>query len=532
MNKLVNFDVEPNISSSKRENLLIVNKPTLLMVDNGTINISSSNESININEKQMAVLVKKGKYCIHNDNNTIINTQTISTDDPVYTDNFVVNIEDTRKAWNLIQKDIPLLFLSDRLISLGNIENNIFNENENDILFKYNDVSIYSSPINHSTTTDNDIFDAIVIGAGPYGTSAALSLKNNNFNIYWAGEPLSFWLRNIQPTLLRSAKSATNLYIDNQEFTFLDFINKFKLNKLGKIEYSEFLAYFFYLLTYLNDLPEHEKVVNIYHRNGLWHTKLQGVFGLKTIISKNVINATGIGIHPNIPETISNLPLKLAAHVSHTAVHDLPVNKKIAIIGGAQSAVEYALEADKKGNEVTMYVKGKLKYRNLHQPTQFMYRFLASNCEKIIPYLPVLLKTKLLGFLLEGTCEPQIKNDLEDSNIRIFEGTVIFNTEIIDEKPVVNSNFGESQFDFIVSATGYNYNIHHLNYSSGFITSKNQTIACQYPNLNTNAMLKNTPPGMYFAGFACMYSIGFKAQFINGTNIVIKRIINDIIRRS
>ena len=532
MNKLVNYDVELNRSSSNHENLIIVNKPTLIMVDHGHINISSYNDYISINEKQMAVLVKNGKYYIHNDNNSIINTQIISTDDPVYTDNFVVNIEDSRKACNLIQKDIPLLFLSDRLISIGNIATDVLNKKENDILFVYNDVSVYSSPLNHSINNDNDIYDAIVIGAGPYGTSAALSLKNNNFNIYWAGEPLSFWLRNIQPTLLRSAKSATNLYIDNQEFTFLDFLNKFKLSKDGKIKYSEFLAYYFYLLTYLNDLPEHEKVVNVHHKNGLWHIKLQGVFGLKTIISKNVINATGIGIHPNIPETVSNLPFKIAAHVSHTAVHDLPVNKKIAVIGGAQSAVEYALEADNNGNEVTMYIKDKLKYRNLHEPTQFMYRYLASNCEKIIPYLPVPLKTKLLSFLLEGTCEPQIKDHLEASKIRIFEDTVIIRTEISDEKPVVISNRGESKFDLIVSATGYNYDIHHLNYTSGFITSKNQMVAGRFPNLNVNAMLKNTPPGMYFAGFACMYSIGFKAQFINGTNIVIKRIINDIIRRS
>ena len=99
-------------------------------------------------------------------------------------------------------------------------------------------------------------------------------------------------------------------------------------------------------------------------------------------------------MHPNIQPVLSTLPEKRACHVSRNAGHAFPESRDIAVSGGAQSALEYALEADLRGNNVTLYIRDQLMYRNLHEPTQLIYRFLATNCEKIIGYLPIKLKTR------------------------------------------------------------------------------------------------------------------------------------------
>jgi hypothetical protein len=245
-----------------------------------------------------------------------------------------------------------------------------------------------------------------------------------------------------------------------------------------------------------------------------------------------VINATGIGMHPNLPPVLEKLPARLASHVSDYAVHAFPEDRNIAVIGGAQSALEYALEADFHGNHVTLYVRDKLLYRNLHEPTQFIYRFLASNCEKIIGYLPVSLKSRLLAYLLEGTCEPQVAEEIANSHINVKENVEILDCHMINDQLVsVVTRDGERQFDRVVAATGYQYDVHDVNYLSAFLNESKHVIAGRFPNLDRNVMLKNAPRGMYFTGYSCVYAIGFKAQFINGSNIVVKRIIEDIKRR-
>jgi cation diffusion facilitator CzcD-associated flavoprotein CzcO len=213
-------------------------------------------------------------------------------------------------------------------------------------------------------------------------------------------------------------------------------------------------------------------------------------------------------------------------------VHAFPENSNIAVIGGAQSALEYALEADVRGNNVTLYVRDQLMYRNLHEPNQLIYRFLATNCEKIIGWLPVRLKTRLLAYLLEGTCEPQVSEEVANSDINVKENVEIGACYQINDQVVsVVSSDGERQFDRVIAATGYHYDMHRINYLSSWLNESKHVIEGRFPNLDDNVMLRNAPPGMYFTGYSCIYAIGFKAQFINGSNIIVKRIINDIKRR-
>jgi thioredoxin reductase len=245
-----------------------------------------------------------------------------------------------------------------------------------------------------------------------------------------------------------------------------------------------------------------------------------------------VINATGIGMHPNIPSLLSNLPKRLASHVSNYAVQAFPKDANIAVVGGAQSALEYALEAEKWGNKVTLYVRDVIMYRNLHEPSQLLYRFLATYCEYIIRILPNYLKTRLLNYLLEGTCEPELKDELKTSDIDVLENTVVNECYLInDDQIVVVENHVERQFDRLVVATGYYYDIHHIEYLSSFLNDDQHVLEERFPKLDRNGSLKNAPPGMYFIGYSSIYSVGFKAQFINGTCIIVRRVIDDIKRR-
>ena len=520
-----------------RPKVLTVECPTLIMIETGSLLISHPDSSIQVDHSQMAVLSLKGQYTINYSDDCKVTIKPINDEDFSFSGNFVINVADCLKASRLLKMEIPLFSLSKNLITIGSTDASPVSDvkdydrdlSAKALLFSSQDAAIYIYTHTFKDEGKAVIHDAIVIGAGPYGTSATIALKNKHKKVYWVGEALSFWLRKIQPMVLRSAKPATNLYTGEPGFTLLDFYKKRGMDPTGKIAFSDFIAYYFDLITHYNVYPRYEKVINVKHKRDYWEVTLKTASGNKTVQALNVINATGIGIHPRIPCEFAKLPTKQISHVTDFSVQAFPRNKKIAVIGGAQSAIEYALQADELNNDVTIYARDEIFFRNLHQPQQMLYRKMASNNEKFMHLLPSFLRTKVLAYLLEGTCEPEAKEQIEKSHITIHENMSVEAVNIRPDNQVeLVTRESSDHYDLVILATGYDYNVMDISYLSEIMSDSNRKIVGKYPALTKYAMLKNSPKGMYFTGFSSIYTLGFKSQFINGTNLVIKRIVDNI----
>src|ERR671921_306892 len=71
----------------------------------------------------------------------------------------------------------------------------------------------WTSPIlRHAPQGSPELSDVAILGAGPYGLAAAVSLRGAGHTVTVLGEPMSFWERNMpRGMLLRSPHAGTNI---------------------------------------------------------------------------------------------------------------------------------------------------------------------------------------------------------------------------------------------------------------------------------------------------------------------------------
>src|SRR5580704_8268031 len=167
--------------------------------------------------------------------------------------------------------------------------------------------------------------DVVIIGAGPYGLSAAAHLRTvKGLEVRVFGEPMSFWDRNM-PTgmFLRSNWTATTIADPNSSLT-LDAYRAASRNHLSlPVPLDRFIDYgLWYQRQAVPDL-EHRKIVRIERESQ----------GFRT------------------------LPPCLASHTSEHRDLGKFAGKQVLVVGGGQSALESAALLHEGGAEVEVIAR-------------------------------------------------------------------------------------------------------------------------------------------------------------------------------
>lgn len=189
--------------------------------------------------------------------------------------------------------------------------------------------------------------EAIIIGCGPCGMSAALELKKRDIN------PLILEKGNVvdtihsYPTHQTFFSSSSKLEIGNMPF----------ISAKHKPVRNEALAYYREVAK-RNDLRinAYETVNQAFKENDEFIIKTVNQFGEENLYqTKYLILATGYHDQPNL----LNIPGSNLGHVSHYFKEAHPYfNQKVAVIGGKNSAIDTALELYHANAEVTVIYRG------------------------------------------------------------------------------------------------------------------------------------------------------------------------------
>ena len=87
-------------------------------------------------------------------------------------------------------------------------------------------------------------YDAVVVGAGPYGLSAAAHLRARGLHVAVFGKTLEFWRRNMpNGMLLRSHWWASNLSDPGGEYSFVRFFSESRHNACYPVPLEMFIDY-------------------------------------------------------------------------------------------------------------------------------------------------------------------------------------------------------------------------------------------------------------------------------------------------
>ena len=198
--------------------------------------------------------------------------------------------------------------------------------------------------------------DAAIVGAGPYGLSAAAYLlRIKGLGLAAFGEPMAFWRNSMPPGLfLRSAWSASHLADPDAALT-LDAFRDFSGNHLSApIALQRFIDYGRWFQESAVPHLQNRTVTSIdARRSGFSLTFDRGA----PLTARSVIVAAGLSAFAHRPAPFAGIPSNLASHSSERLQPELFAGQRVAVIGSGQSALESAALLHEAGARVEIIMR-------------------------------------------------------------------------------------------------------------------------------------------------------------------------------
>ena len=292
-----------------------------------------------------------------------------------------------------------------------------------------------------------EIFDVLIIGAGPIGMNCGIEAQKAN----------------LKYVIIDKGCLVNSLYNYPLNMTFFSTSEKLEIggvpfvSHLPKPNRTEALEYYRRVASTLDlNIKLYEQVEGASRQENLYDIQTsKGQY-----ISKVIIIATGFY---DIPKMMG-VEGELLPKVMHCYKEPHPyINQKVAVVGASNSAVDVALDCYRKGAEVTLIVR-------------------ESEIKSSVKYW----------------IRPDIENRIKEGSIKAFFNSNV--TKISEEYLTVKTPDREIQLenDFLFSMTGYQPDFSFLKKMGIEIMDNEQ----QSPSINYNTMETNQP-NIFLAGVVC-----------------------------
>jgi hypothetical protein len=384
-------------------------------------------------------------------------------------------------------------------------------------------------------------YDAVVVGAGPYGLSTAAHLLGRGLKVGVFGKTLELW-RNHMPKgmLLRSHWWATNLSDPHRRYGFERFFTESKYRECFPVPLQAFIDYGLWFQERAVPYVDETYVSSIQREKDHFLLTLED--GRK-VQSPAVVMAIGVYYYAHRPEEYTHLPADL---VSHSCEHsDLRKFKgqRILVIGGGASATDYAALLHEAGASVHVVTHRPILWFGPDRTNErtIVERILAPN-NAIAPGWPNWILEHIPFFFNHF---PQEAKDRYNSNYlsgatdwlregivgkaRLHEGHTIVTMSVGEGKvDATISDGAKIRGDHVILATGYKVDLNKLRMIQPSLRAEIKT-DMSIPVLNRR--FESSVPGLYFIGLTSVRAFGPLYRFVIGCKATARRVTSSVARK-
>jgi hypothetical protein len=388
--------------------------------------------------------------------------------------------------------------------------------------------------------------EVLVVGAGPFGLSISAHLHGLGIEHRIVGRPMDTWRAHMPPgSQLRSEPYGSDMSAPRAGYDVPAYCRLHGLDyvaRLGPLSIERFLDY--------ADWYAKELVPGIEDRTVTSLAAADGGFGVSfaegdPITAGSVVIATGVLPYAVIPAELSGLPSDLVTHTCDQ--HDLTPfsGRRVAVIGGGQSALETAALLHEAGADATVIARRpKINWLRPNPETisrlGHVKRPVNKLCEgwhcafwntpaafRRLPEDMRVLKARTVlgpagGWWLKERVDG-VLDVLTSHQVRAAEPTGTGVRLTLDGP-------GHSTFDadHVIAGTGFRVDLARLPYLPAELRARITTLN-RYPVLSRAG--ESSVPGLYFAGAPAAVSLGPSVRFIAGTHNSARQLARSAARR-
>jgi FAD-dependent urate hydroxylase len=373
-----------------------------------------------------------------------------------------------------------------------------------------------------------------IIGAGPYGLSAAAHLRSiRGLDVRVFGECMSFWERNMPAgMLLRSYWDGSHISDPHDEFT-LDRYQAARGVELPRpVRLDDFVDYGRWVQRHVANPLDARRITRIEPATKGFRLTVEDGDSLS---AQRVVIATGIASYVRRPPQFDGLPSSV---VSHSSEHrDLRpfADKRVAVVGGGQSALESAALLREAGAEVEVLVRALIVHWLRHGSPLHAWLHADGNLFGKILYppsdigppginwlvdqpdlfkrLPMALQERFARRAIRPAGAGWLRPRMGGTAITI--GRLVTSAKQSGQQVRIGLDDGtERQVDHVLLATGYKVDVSRCSFLGPELL-RSLRLVNGYPELTPG--FEASVPGLHFVGATAAGSFGPLMRFVAGT---------------
>lgn len=377
-----------------------------------------------------------------------------------------------------------------------------------------------------------------IVGAGPYGLSAAAHLRAAGMEPTVFGEPMNFWANGMPAgMLLRSPREASTISDPRSALTLEAYEAASGTMAVKRVAWETFVAYGKWFQKNLGGNLQQRSITEV-RRDGSGF-KLTLTDGA-VIRSQRVVVAAGIGPFRKTPEVFADLSPGRASHC-YEGRNFSELGKRVAVIGAGQSALESAAILHEMGIDVEVIARTPvLRWIGMHQRLHNLgpiSKVLYSKHDvgpigisrlvaypNLVYHVPIGLKDRIRTRAVRSAGAPWLIPRLQ--NVKISTGRrVVSAKEVDDEVRLLLDDGSERRVDHVLMATGYRVDIANYQFLAPELVREVRQLD-GYPDVT--AGFATSVPGLHFIGATAARKFGPLMYFVTGTEFASKELASGL----